>query len=76
MIMSDNTKHLDILISGFVTGGGAFRVFNYISKSLAPLPPNASWLQTTLYNLISGTSGHDPKNNVIGTDNKTIGGGK
>lgn len=53
-------------IWGLIGGGaGLMRGWNYFSKRLAPLPSNAGWWTTTIYNLVSGTSGHDPANNPV-----------
>lgn len=63
LALKDSTEHIDLVIAGFISGGGALRTWNYLSKKLAPLPPNAGWWTTTFYNIVSGTSGHDPANN-------------
>ena len=66
MIITDNTKHIDLMITGFISGGGAMRVILYVARQLPPLPPSSGWWATLCYKLVSGLTGHDSANNATG----------
>lgn len=61
--ITDAHEHAVIAISAFITGGGLVRWGNKFSKSMAPLPANAGWWTTTIYNFIKSMTGHDPTTN-------------
>lgn len=58
------TEHIGLVVSGFVTGGGAVKWIRYISENLEPLPPTAGWWSKQLYRLVAGASGHNPLQNA------------
>lgn len=63
MIASEHTKDLEVAWGSFVAGGGLMRAWNYLAHALPPKPDNAGFFTSLLYNIVSGTSGHDPTNN-------------
>ena len=63
--MREELLHVGIAAVAFLTGGGASRVLIYVSKSLAPLPPNAGWWAQTFYSLVKNLSGLDPNSAIV-----------
>jgi hypothetical protein len=57
--------YIGVAIVSLLTGAGVVRTLVYVSKNLAPLPPNAGWWATTAYNLVKGLSGLDPNSTIL-----------
>lgn len=62
---SDAHLHIGLVAMGFLTGGGLSRLLIYIAKNLAPLPKDAGFWATTLYQCVKGLSGLDPNASII-----------
>lgn len=48
------------MVSTFIAGGGLVRFGHYVATQMPPLPANAGWFTTFLYNMVRGLTGHDP----------------
>jgi len=64
--------HIVTGVTSFFAGGYATRLLVTVSKSLPPLPTNATWKQTFGYNLLKNITDLDPSSKITAPwDGKT-----